>query len=144
MRKLLIAIMLVISTSSFAQVFLKSGIGVGYSTPVGFLTEADLGYKRNNHQVSGGYFYNSAVTKAFYNLKYGYWWNDFVFYGGVALVNRFENRPGTYYVSAYGTYIAGMEYNTVEVLQDSRLYFGLEVADANIGMKAGIKVFFNR
>lgn len=137
MKHLLVGLMMC-SLGVNAQVFLKSGIGYSDKS---LLTEVDAGYKLKVHQMSIGYVYIPYLYKSVYNVKYGYWLNNFNLHGGLGLVNKSDKENN---VQAYSTFVLGAEYNTKEVLQNTRLYFGADLVDKSLTVKAGVKIFYDK
>lgn len=134
-----------VSLSSSAQVFIKSSLGFSASNPGGLVTDCDLGYQiSGKHNLSIGYYHNSFISKVFYNTKYGYSTNSFIFFGGIGLVNHFYNEGQTYKVSAYGSYDVGFEYHTEEILKGTNLYLGADVFDKTFSIKIGIRSFYKK
>lgn len=128
---------------SEAQIYIKTGAGIATSSPTGLITEVDGGYLKNNNQLSLGWQFNPQISKTFFSIKYGYWYKDFVFHGGIGLVNQIENRATDYYAHAYGAPIIGFEYNFKEFTESSRTYFGVDVVDKTVNIKFGLKVFYD-
>lgn len=120
---------------------MKSGIGI--STKTGFISEVDAGYFKYKNQLSIGWQFIPQVSKTFVSIKYGYWHKDFVFHGGVGLVNRIENRIHDTYVHAYGATVIGAEYHFRQFAHYTRPYTGIDVVDKTVNLKFGIKVFYD-
>jgi hypothetical protein len=128
---------LLFSNSVMGQIFLKSG--VGYASAKGMLTEVDGGYRFKKSQFSLGYVYIPADYKSFYNVKYGHYFGQFNVHGGLGLVNK-GSKDGL--LQAYGTYVLGAEYNTKEILQNTRIYFGADLIEKDVNLKAGIRILY--
>lgn len=140
MKRILLLLLFSISIIvTYSQVYVAAGAMIKPYNKFGMGSNLDVGYRVGSSTFSIGYLHDIVNDKTLMNIRYGnVVYKNLLVTGGIAYADWSTDdiRKGYY------TYVIGVEYFTMELFKRSRVYYGLDVSQNKVFLKAGFKYNF--